>query len=66
MNNAMRKLGDVRLVCDQHNSISAGVELIEKGHDFEARLGVEVAGRLVGQDDRRMLTRARAMATRWR
>ena len=55
MNDAMRKLRDICFVSDKHDGISAGVKLIEKRHDFEARLGVQVARRLVCKDDRRVI-----------
>ena len=34
---------------------AAGVDLAEQVHDLERELGIEVAGRLVGQDDRRIV-----------
>ena len=40
------------------------VELLEHAHDLDAGLAVEVAGRLVGEQQRGSLTSARAMATR--
>ena len=53
MNHAMRVFGDVVLVRDQNNGISLRVQAIKKCHDFDTRLGVEVTGRLVGQNYRR-------------
>src|SRR4051794_19750369 len=44
-------LGDVVLVGDQDDRLARVVEPAEHVHDLVARLGVEVAGRLVGQDD---------------
>src|SRR5262249_12618817 len=51
--NAMRILGDVMLVSDQDNRIALRLQAIEKSHDFVAGLRVEVAGRFVGENDRR-------------
>ena len=48
---------------DEHRR-AAGVDLAEQVHDLERQVRIEVAGRLVGQDDRGSLTSARAMATR--
>ena len=38
MNHSMRVLGDVVLVCDQHDRVSLGVQAIEQRHNFRARL----------------------------
>ena len=46
--------GDVGLVGYDDDGASRRVEVPEEGHDLVARLGVEVAGRLVGQDDGRV------------
>ena len=48
-----RPARDVVLVGDQDDRLAAGVELVEDLHDLLAGPGVEVAGRLVGEDDRR-------------
>src|SRR5579871_2311982 len=44
VHHAMSVVGNVRLVCHQHDRVSLCVELIEKGHDLHARLRVEVTG----------------------
>ena len=51
----MSVLGDVVLVGDQNNGVSALVELREKRHDFTAGLRIEVSGGLVCQDDGRLV-----------
>ena len=43
--------GDVGLVGYDDDGVSAGVEVVEEGHDLVAGLGVEVAGGFVGEDD---------------
>jgi len=40
------------------------IELQQQGHDLLADLGIQVYGRFIGHDDGRLLTSARAMATR--
>ena len=48
--------GDVRLVGDEdHGHALLAVEALEDGHDLFARAGVQRAGRLVGQDDGRVV-----------
>src|SRR5262245_17845658 len=54
-NNAMGVLRNVVLVRDQNDGIALTVQIGEEGHDFFAGLGVEVAGRLVGENDRRRI-----------
>jgi len=66
VNDALRFLGHVVLVRDQDDGVAAGGELAEEIENFAAGLRVEVSGRLVGQQQRRLFTNARAMATRWR
>ena len=45
-------LGDVGLVCDQeHRDAALRIQPLEDLHDLDARARVEVAGRLVRQDD---------------
>jgi hypothetical protein len=47
--------GDVRLVRDQQDGDAALlVQLLERAHDLLAGLRIEVAGRLVGQHQRRI------------
>src|SRR5581483_7294895 len=45
--------GHVMVVGDHHDGGALGVELVEDGHDGRARTAVEVAGRFVGEHDRR-------------
>ena len=40
------------VVGDQDDRAARRVELVEEGHDLGARMAVEVAGRLVGEDQR--------------
>ena len=57
--------GDGRVVRHQDDREAVlGVELAEEVEDLPAGLRVEVAGRLVGDQERASLTSARAMATR--
>ena len=60
----VRVLGDVGLVRDQHDRQPLRVQPLEDAHHLDARAGVEVAGRLVGQQQHRRFTSARAIATR--
>ena len=55
MHNAMRKLRDISFVRHEHDGIALGVQMVEERHDLLAGLGVEIAGRLIGEDDRRMI-----------
>src|SRR5689334_12747085 len=49
-------LGDVHFVRDQHDGDAAlHVQALEDVHDFHARARIEVAGRLVGEQDRRLV-----------
>ena len=47
--------GDVGLVGDENDGVALLIETLEKRHDFFAGFGIEVPGRLVGQDDRRIV-----------
>ena len=48
--------GDVHLVGDQqHRDAAAAIQLLKQVHHLDAGPGVEVAGRLVGQQDRRLV-----------
>src|SRR5438105_9600404 len=46
-----RESGDVGLVCDQYDRVSLLVQLLEQAHDLHTRLGIQVAGGLVGEQD---------------
>ena len=52
---AMGVGGDVGLVGDEDDGVAGLVETREHAHDFDAGLRVEVAGRLVGEQDRRVV-----------
>ena len=43
--------GDAGVVCDKHDGFAALLELVEGFHDERSRGGVQVARRLVGQND---------------
>ena len=47
--------GDVALVRDQNDGVAALIQIFEQRHDFFAGFGIEVAGRFVGQNDRRIV-----------
>src|SRR5229473_1973858 len=55
MQNAVGVRGDIWLVGDQDNGVSLAVKLIEEAHYLLRSLGVEVSGRLVGQQYRRII-----------
>src|SRR4051795_4477193 len=48
-------LGDVRLVGDQDHGVARPMELVEEQHDLLGRGRIEVAGGLVGEQDRRLV-----------
>src|ERR1041385_8168820 len=48
----MRELRDIVLVRDQNNRVPLRLQTVEKGRDFITSLGVQVAGRFVGENDR--------------
>ena len=50
-NDAMRVLGNVHFVRDYDDGITLAMQIFEKGHDFFAGLRIQVACRLIGQDD---------------
>src|SRR3989442_3099267 len=52
MDDAVGVCGDIALVGDQNNCVALLVQPLEHAHDLFAGLGVEVAGRLVGQQNR--------------
>jgi len=49
---AARVTRDGFLVRDHDERVAQLVEVLEERHDLDARLGVQVPGRLVGEDDR--------------
>jgi len=51
---AGRALGDVGFVGEQDDRAAGGVQLVEQLQDIGGRAGVQVAGGLVGQDERRV------------
>ncbi len=55
VDDAVGVFGDVGLVSDEDDSVAFPVKLVEQRHDLDAGFGVEVAGRLVGQDDGRII-----------
>ena len=52
---SLRMLGDVLLVGDDDDCLPFPVEPLEDGHDLLARSGIQVAGRLITEDDRRIV-----------
>ena len=64
VDHAVGGAGDARVVGDDHDRLAALVVAAEQREDLARALAVEVAGRLVGQQHRRAVTSARAMATR--
>src|SRR5690606_29934776 len=52
---ALGVCGDVVLVRDQHDRLPVAVQLLEQRHDLLARLAVQVARRLVRQQQRRLV-----------
>jgi hypothetical protein len=52
---ALRESRNVRLVRHHHDRDPALVELLENVHDLETCAAVEVAGRLIGEDDFRIV-----------
>src|SRR4051794_17934299 len=50
---ALRRPSDLVVVGHQHDGEAVGVQLVEQIHDGGCRLGVEVAGGLVGPHDHR-------------
>jgi hypothetical protein len=50
-----RACGDLGLVRDEDDGVAGVVQPLEERHDLDAGLRVEVAGRLVGQQDRRVV-----------
>ena len=54
VHDAVRALGDVLLVSDDHDRSALRCQLVEDREDLVGRLAVEVSGRLVGEDERRV------------
>src|SRR3954453_19993616 len=52
---AVRVHGDIVLVGDEADGVAALVQALEKAHYFVAGGGVESAGGLVGEEDRRVV-----------
>ena len=51
---SMRMVGDFGFVGHENDRMSGPVELVEQTHDFGARRGIEIPGRLVGEQDARL------------
>ncbi len=51
LDDALRLLGDLALVGDEHDGVAGGGELGEQLHDLGAAPAVERAGGLIGEDD---------------
>ena len=47
--------GDVGLVRHEHDRVAGAVQAIEERHDLDAGFRVEIPGRLVGQENRRIV-----------
>jgi len=52
---AMGMFGNIFLMCNQDHGIAACMDLREDIHDFNGSFGIEVAGRLIGQDNGRII-----------
>src|SRR4051812_34157733 len=48
---SMSKFGDIGLMSDDDDGVAPGVKFVEERHNLVSGLGVEITGRLVGQDD---------------
>src|ERR1051325_7248751 len=51
MDDPVRMHGDIVLMGDEYDGIPVLVQTLEYGHDFIAGGGIEVSGRLIGQQD---------------
>jgi len=51
----MRIIGDLLIVCDQHDGPAFRMQSAEELHDVAGGLAVEIAGRFVGEDDARFV-----------
>ena len=47
--------GDILLVRDNDDGVAVQGKLLEQGHDFRSRLGIEISRRLVGKQNRRLV-----------
>lgn len=57
-------LGDLRVVGDEDNRASLGVQALEEHQDLERGTGIQVAGSLIRKDHRRIVHQGTAIATR--
>ena len=55
MDRAMRERGDFGFVRNEDDGVARLMQAGEERHDFAARLRIEVAGWLVGKQDRRVV-----------
>src|SRR5436305_9616446 len=55
MQDSMCILGNVVFVGDEDNSISLAMQFLKQSHNFVGSLRVQVAGRFVRQNDRRIV-----------
>lgn len=51
IDDAAGMLGGESLMSDQDDGMARFIEALEDGHDLDAGLGIQIAGRLVGKDD---------------
>ena len=61
-----QRAGQFGLVGHEDDRVAAPVQLVEQPDDLVAGRGVEVAGGLVGEQERRLADQGAAIATRWR
>src|SRR3546814_10894240 len=47
-------LGNIVLMGDQHDGVAFAVQFVEQRHDLGAGVAVQIAGRLVAEQDRRV------------
>ena len=57
MDDAIGVFGDIGFMGDQHNRVAFFMQVFHKPHDFAAGLRIQVAGGLVGQDNRRIINK---------
>jgi hypothetical protein len=55
MKRAMCVFGDVMLVRDEYYGVPLPVQLVKKSHYFLRRLGVQITGRFIGKNNRRVI-----------
>ena len=55
VDDAMGEFGDVVLVGDEDDGVALRMEFVEEAHDLVAGLRIEVSGRLVGEEDGRLV-----------